>query len=183
MAILVSGASGFLGRKLVKRLANMDKEVIALDLQISEDELCKNPNIRWIICDLANETIDLTTLPNINGVVHLAGATLGAGKDESLFLHANELTTVRLLQALTGICNKFVFASSQVVYGDVCHQAVTEDFPVSSYGSAYACSKLNSENWIRWFQLRHGGSYLILRFCGFLDGGGLVDSRIVPEAQ
>ena len=27
MAILVSGASGFLGRKLVKRLANMDKEM------------------------------------------------------------------------------------------------------------------------------------------------------------
>ena len=45
-------------------------------------------------------------------------------------------------------------------------------------GSAYACSKLNSENWLRWFQKRHGGQYLVLRFCGFIDGGGLVDYLI-----
>jgi UDP-glucose 4-epimerase len=178
MAVLVSGASGFLGSRLVERLAANGQDVVALARCSVHAAFASNPLIRWIVIDIAQDDLDLVGLPEIEAVVHLAGATLGAGKDENLFLRSNEQTTVRLLQSLVDRTNRFIFASSQVVYGDACHLAVTEDSPTQPDGSAYACSKLNSENWLRWFQKHHGGQYLVLRFCGFIDGGGIVDYLI-----
>ncbi len=178
MAFLVSGASGFLGSRLVDRLAADDRDVIAVSRHPAPEVFRSHPRIRWLVKDLALDKLDLGELSNIEAVVHLAGATLGAGKDESLFLQANEQTTIRLCQVLADHTDHFVFASSQVVYGDARHLCVTEDFPLRSDSSAYACSKLNSENWLRWFQKRRGGTCLALRFCGFIDGGGIVDYLI-----
>ena len=175
MAVLVSGASGFLGRRLVEQLAADGQDVVAVSRRPAPAAIKSNPRIQWVVRDIAQDGLEPAGLPDIEAVVHLAGATLGAGKDENLFLNANEHTTVHLLQALADRTDCFVFASSQVVYGDAHHLSVTEDFPLQPDGSAYACSKLNSENWSRWFQKRHGGQYLMLRFCGFIDGGGIVD--------
>ena len=178
MAVLVTGALGFLGSRLIERLLADDQEVIAVARRPAPAALGSNPRLRWIVRDIAQDGLDSASLPDIEAVVHLAGATLGAGKDENLFLRSNEQTTVRLLQSLADRVEHFIFASSQVVYGDACHLNVTEDFPLRPDSSAYACSKLNSENWLRWFQRRHGGQYLALRFCGFIDGGGIVDYLI-----
>ncbi len=178
MAVLISGASGFLGSRLVERLAANNCDIVAISRRPAPEVVQSNPRIRWLVRDLAKEDLDPGELPRIDAVVHLAGATLGAGKDESVFLHANEQTTVRLCKALADSTKRFVYASSQVVYGDARHLAVTEDFPLQPNGSAYACSKLNSENWLRWFQNRHGGQFLVMRFCGFIEGGGIVDYLI-----
>lgn len=178
MAVLVSGASGFLGSRLIERFAADGQDIVALARCSAPAAFASNPRIRWIIIDIAQDDLDVVGLPEIEVVVHLGGATLGVGNDESLFLRANEQTTVRLFQALANRTNRFIFASSQVVYGDANHLAVTEGFPTQPDGSAYACSKLNSENWLRWFQKRHGGQYIAMRFCGFIDGGGIVDYLI-----
>ena len=178
MAVLVTGASGFLGTQLVGRLAEQGLEVIAVARRPAPAYLGSNRRIQWIVRDIASDGIDTAELGKIEVVVHLAGATLGAGTDEERFLRANEQATVRLFKAVANRADRFVFASSQVVYGDARHLRVTEDFPLRSDGSAYACSKLNSENWLRWFQQRYGGQYVALRFCGFIDGGGIVDYLI-----
>ena len=179
MAILLTGASGFLGYQLLNRLIEEGREVVAVSRRSSEKQSFHSlSKIHWCEQDIAAEGISLKGMPNIEAVVHLAGATLGAGNDEAQFLYANEMTTVRMLQSLAGRVERFVFASSQVVYGDVRQLNVNEESPLHPDGSAYACSKLNSENWIRWFHKQYGGQYLILRFCGFIDGGGLVDYLI-----
>jgi UDP-glucose 4-epimerase len=175
VAILVSGASGFLGSRLIERLVADGQNVVAVARRPVPTTYRSNPQVSWIERDIAQDGLESIRLPDIDAVVHLAGATLGAGDDENLFLQANEQTTVRLCQALGGRIDRFVFASSQVVYGDARHLGVTENFSLQPDGSAYACSKLNSENWLRWFQKRHGGQYFALRFCGFIDGGGIVD--------
>jgi nucleoside-diphosphate-sugar epimerase len=178
VAVLVSGASGFLGSRLVERLTANGSDVIAVCRRSAPLAFQSNPRIRCLVQDLAQGGFDASELPDIEAVFHLAGATLGAGKDESLFLHANEQTTVRLCQALADHTDRFVFASSQVVYGDARNRCVAESFPLRSDGSAYACSKLNSENWLRWFQKLHGGQYLAMRFSGFINGGGIIDYLI-----
>lgn len=181
MAIVISGASGFLGRRLVAHLANQGAKVIAISRLPVPSNIISNRNIRWVIWEPEQLDFNLFGFNEIEAVIHLAGATLGAGKDESLFFQSNEHTTVRLCQALAERTKLFIFASSQVVYGDARHLGVTEDFPLRPDASAYACSKLNSENWLRWFQKRHGGQYLALRFCGFIEGGGIVD-YIIDQA-
>ena len=175
MTVLVLGGAGFLGSRLVGRLAANGNDVVAVTRRAVPVALRSNPNVHWVVQDIADDGFDMAGLMNIEAVVHLAGATLGSSKDEYLFLRANEQTTVRLFQALADRTDRFIFASSQVVYGDARHLKVTEDFPLKSDSSAYACSKVNSENWLRWFQKRHGGQYLALRFCGFIEGGGIVD--------
>jgi len=161
---------------LVERLVEDGREIIAIARSPAPECWATTPNVRWLVQDIAQNGLDLTGQPEIEAVVHLAAATtLGVEKDENLFLQANEQTTVRVLLTLANVTDRFVFASSQVVYGDARSLYVTEEFPLQPDGSAYACSKLNSENWMRCFQKKHGGQYLALRFCGFVDGGGLVD--------
>ena len=178
MAVLVAGAAGFLGKQLVERLLANGREVVAVARQPAPEVFLSNPGVRWIERDIAREGLDVEGLPELEVVVHLAGATSGAGSNELLFMRANEQTTVRLFQSLADRVERFVFASSQVVYGDARHLGVTEEFPLQPDSSPYACSKINSENWLRWFQKRHGGQYLALRLCGFIDGGGMIDYLI-----
>jgi nucleoside-diphosphate-sugar epimerase len=178
LAVLVSGAAGFLGRQLVARLAEEGRDVVAVTRGPIPSELAGNSRVRWLQWDIARDDVNPEALSGLEAVVHLAGATLGAGKDEVLFLRANEQTTVRLFQAVAGRSDRFIFASSQVVYGDAKHLSVTEEFPLRPESSAYACSKINGENWLQWFQRRHGGQYLALRLCGLVDGGGIVDYLI-----
>lgn len=178
MKVLVTGAAGFLGSRLVRRLVADGYKVMAIGRCTVPDQFVTSKNVEWIERDIARDGFDHEEIADIDTVFHLAGATLGAGCDEWRFLMANEATTVRLLQACAKHAKKFIFASSQVVYGDVNHTAVTEEFPLLCVGSAYACSKLNSENWLRWFQKRYGGMYMSLRFCGFIEGGGAIDHII-----
>jgi UDP-glucose 4-epimerase len=178
MAVLVAGASGFLGSRLVQALASRGEDVVAVARSVAPATIESDAHVRWVVRDIARDGLDAAGFPDVSVVVHLAGATLGAGVDENRYLTANEQTTVRLAQAFADRVEHFVFASSQVVYGDARHRAVTEEFPLHPEASAYACSKVNSENWLRWFQKRHGGQYLALRLSGFIDGGGIVDYLI-----
>lgn len=175
MRVLVTGAAGFLGSRLVERLTQNDYEVMAIGRCSTPARFLSNKNVVWVERDIALEGLAPNEVAGIDTVFHLAGATLGAGQDEWRFLMANEATTVRLLQACAKHVKKFIFASSQVVYGNANHIAISEDFPLQGIGSAYACSKLNCENWLRWFQNKYGGQYLTLRLSGFVEGGGAID--------
>jgi len=178
MAILITGVTGFIGTKLLEKLLSDNIEVIALSRSPIPQVLKQYHNLCWLICDLLKDDIDFDILPKIDVVIHLAGATLGAKADENFYLQTNEQTTVRLFQLLAEHCNLFIYASSQVVYGDVQNLSVNEEHPLFPGSSAYACSKLNCENWLKWFQKSYGGTYIALRFCGFIDGGGIVDYLI-----
>lgn len=178
MNVLVTGAAGFLGSRLVERLVADGCRVTAIGRCPVPDQFVANKNVEWIERDIAQDGLGHEEIAGVDAIFHLAGATLGAGQDEWRFLIANEATTVRLLQACAKHIKKVIFASSQVVYGDANHTAVTEDFPVQSVGSAYACSKLNSENWLKWFHKKYSGEYVSLRLCGFIEGGGAIDYMI-----
>ena len=175
MTILVTGASGFLGKKLITELSNDSESVIAIYRSEPSKNLLNLPNIQWIKSDLSSSNNMLNTLEKIDTVVHLAGATLGAGTKEDIFFESNEITTFNLLNLLSGQCSNFIYASSQVVYGDICNLKIKENSLTDISESAYACSKVNSENWLKWFQKKSKGNYISLRFCGFIDGGGLID--------
>ncbi len=184
MTILVTGASGLIGTELITQLAREGRQVIALARRSLQATAPTESNIRWIFGDLANNVSVLADLPPLDAVVHLAGTgwARGARADETLdedaFILANELATVNLLRTLANKTERFVLASSQVVYGSPNSLAVSEDCALDASASPYATSKLNGENWMRYYQRRHGGTYLAMRFCGFLEGGGLVDYLI-----
>ena len=59
MAILVSGASGFLGSRLIERLAAEDYEIIAIARSQAPESLRNNRLVRWIARDIARDGLDL----------------------------------------------------------------------------------------------------------------------------
>ncbi len=178
MTVLVTGASGFLGSRLVKKLLAMGHSVTAIGRCPIPRQFDSMKNLVWIDRDIAANGIGPDEMVDVDTVFHMAGATLGAKEDEWGYLLANEATTVKLLLACSKNIKKFIFASSQAVYGDVNHTAVSEDCSLENSGSAYACSKVNSENWLKWFQRENGGLYIVLRLSGFVEGGGIVDYLI-----
>ena len=178
MVTLVTGASGFLGSRLVERLATGGREVVAISKSRPSNMQHLKSNVHWIEQDITQDNFNLSWLKKIDAVVHLAGTKDCSNNNAIPFLIGNEKSTINLLQAVAEKTNLFIFASSQMVYGNTKHTAVTEDFLLRPHDSPYGCSKVNSENWMRLFQAKYGGRYLALRFCGFIDGGGFIDYLI-----
>ena len=176
MTILVTGASGFLGSKVVEKLAESGENVISISRRYPSLALSKaSRNIQWIQHDLSVKCLDPKSLPDFKAVIHLAGKKEIVDKKLDSFLLNNELSTLKLLQSISHKTELFIFASSQMVYGNIVNLSVNEDLPLRPEDSAYACSKVNSENWLKYFQKLNAGRYLSLRFCGFIDGGGFID--------
>ena len=150
MTVLVTGAAGFLGVRLVEKLVALGHNVMAVGRCPIPQQLKSIKNLVWIEKDIALGRIEPDQIANVDTVFHLAAVT--SGIDEWKYLLSNEATTVRLLQACAKSTKKFIFASSQMVYGDANHTAVSEKFPLHGLSLAYGCSKINSENWLRFFQ-------------------------------
>lgn len=177
MAVLVTGAAGFLGTPLVERLLSQGHKVVAVARGPVTRKFAGYANLRWIKKDLAVDELTAEELSDVETIFHLAGTKeLGESQDETVFLRANEEATLKILLASAKSVKKIIFASTQMVYGDPGNLSVAEDFPLLGMeSSAYGCSKVNAENWLRCLQKQHGGFFISLRFCGFVEGGGNID--------
>lgn len=144
MSFLVTGASGFIGRRLVARLQKMTETVVGLDAA---------PSPGFDACAADITSIDLADLipADTKAVIHLAALSRDCDcKGNALnAFNVNVLGTLNLLEAAKarGV-KQFIFASSEWVYGDFLPGEVKdEDTPIDlmSVASEYALSKLVSE--------------------------------------
>lgn len=164
--ILVTGASGFLGRHLVEKLV-LDNQQVCCIVNSNPNSLKEFSGSARIykvdLCDYNSaEKVIAKVKPGI--IFHLAGY-LGKSEDANEIRHAfesNVVSTLNLLTASNDInYSRFVFAGSYAEYGN---QAVPfkEECrldPVSSYGA----SKAAAETYCRLFQ-GYGKPVAILRF-------------------
>ena len=121
MTILVVGATGFLGSRLVERLANEGRDIIAVCRRPDASVLIAKSNVRWVCCDLVRDEIKATDFPSIDTIVHLAGGWAGGAKagqhpNENMLLVSNEQITVKLLQTFADTVDKFIIASCRNLY-------------------------------------------------------------------
>ena len=176
--LLISGAAGFLGSRLLPALCDNGYNVTAI---VRNEDFCTSykqiQNINFLIRDIAFTPLTADEACCYDTIIHLAGAT-EEGDDSQLHFLANEMTTIGLANQHTNSIRKFIYASSQVVYGNPNSRYVDESYPVDPVYSSYATSKINAENWLRVYQSNASNMTLCLRLCGFVDGGGLVDSLI-----
>jgi len=116
MKILVTGANGFVGAKLIQSLSK-ENEVYCISRR--EDSGPSHPNIQWIQQDLSNK-IDYSVLPErIDSIVHLAQSRHYREFPEKALdiFNVNDNSTLQLLDygRKVGI-QSFVFASTGGVY-------------------------------------------------------------------
>lgn len=123
--ILVTGAQGFVGRTLVKRLLEQGlggravEQLTLMDLRF--DEPPADPRVRHVAGSIADEALRREACAQpVDAVFHLASIPGGAAeKDYELGRSINLDATLGLLEAMRAQPKppRFVFASSIAVYG------------------------------------------------------------------
>jgi nucleoside-diphosphate-sugar epimerase len=146
MAVIVTGATGFIGRHLVDALASSGREVRCLTRGAPAADARPNVSFHQARYDRPDLGLADTVLTGANEVYHLAGATRGASADA--FNAANVAATERLADRLVALrqAPRFVVVSSQAAAGparDAEHPKRESDpeAPIEDYGR----SKLAAE--------------------------------------
>ena len=151
MKVLVTGASGFVGRHLLPALQRAYPDAVLLGTSGPSDPP------RTSVDGYVALPLDLSSQQSINDVtetvrpthvVHLAGYASGAGTDAAAIAKINASGTEALLCALAGLSHPVtaVLASSGYVYGTTPDApGADEDFPCNPSG-AYAISKASMED-------------------------------------
>ncbi|PRB08866.1 NAD-dependent epimerase/dehydratase family protein [Microbacterium sp. MYb64] len=176
MKALVTGAAGFVGSGISRRLLGDGHQVVGIDALTSYyAEQLKRRNLQ----DLEGESfafheadindIDLDALlDGVDVIYHQAGqpgVRSSWGQEFESYARNNVLATQRLLEAAArnGGLSKFVYASSSSIYGDAERFPTTESDlprPVSPYG----VTKLAGEHLVSLYGTNFGVPTISLRY-------------------
>ncbi len=150
MNVLVTGAAGFIGSRLSRRLLREGDHVIGVDSftdyyprwmkERNLAPLAGDRNFEFLAQDLLD--IDLSgLLSRVQVIYHLAaqaGVRSSWGESFSVYIQHNIQSTQKLLEAAKGTpLGRFVYASSSSVYGLTPTLPMTEEsllHPLSPYG-------------------------------------------------
>jgi len=110
MKIFVTGATGFIGQRLISKLAESEENKVKVLSRHS------HPDYETVVCDLQSEIVPDGALNGVDYVFHLAGFAhdlRDASKVEELYRAVNVDATVRLAEMAVGTgVKRFLFVSS-----------------------------------------------------------------------
>lgn len=170
MKLLVTGASGFLGKYVVALSLQQGFQVRAAISHTSDEKRLpwrNSPNLELIRVDLRQSKQVDDTLKDIDTVVHLAAAKQGNYDTQ----YANTvIATENLLKSMVAKNIKRLVAISTFSVFDYLHipggEIINEDSPMESqplHRDVYAQTKLIQENLFREFEKIDKGEVTILR--------------------
>jgi UDP-glucose 4-epimerase len=163
---LVTGAAGFIGSAVARRLVEHGHRVVTIDNLSTGFRENIPSGVEFVRGDCQDDwLISSLRAFRFDAILHIAGQSSGEiSFDDPIYdLQANTQSTLLLLKFAreTG-CRKFVYAGSMSVYGDQPDRPVSEEAhtqPKSFYGAG----KLASEHYMRIFQQQHGVQTTALR--------------------
>lgn len=153
---LVTGAGGFIGQKLVRKLLEEGQAVRALDLCARPENLEGLAELEWHQGDITLDTSLFPALEGCSRVFHLA-AVVGDWGTEATHQAVTVQATRRLFERLATLQagTRVILASSIVVYGHQlgqrrCH----EDLPLGPAQGPYSASKQAQEQLMQQYLAR-----------------------------
>lgn len=156
--VLVTGGAGFIGHHLLKRLSEMDCQIIVIDnLSNRNKNFSVNNKNNISLCkeDIRdkNAVLDIFNHERINSCIHLAAriSIPDSISDPHDTLDVNVKGTLNLLEGCSNYQVKnFVLASSGAVYGEPKQLPIKEDHILNPL-NPYAASKVAAESFVSSF--------------------------------
>lgn len=148
MRYVVTGAAGFIGSQLLRRLLELGHEATGWDAFTDYyDPALKEENAGGLPVKRVDLVEDALALEGVDGVFHLAGqpGVRSFGEVFPVYVRHNVLASRRLFEAAAGAGARVVFASSSSVYGDAESYPTPEDAPARPL-SPYGITKLACEH-------------------------------------
>jgi len=200
--VLVTGAAGFVGSHVCKRLHDDGWRVIAIDnMQKTYDPKvkvmrlldlsshCQSHPERFVFEQVSilrqTRVEELIAIYAVETVVHLAAV---AGVRDSLenprlFIDTNVHGFQSILSSIRKLEVKMIYASSSSVYGGVAGGQQDESLQCSQPKSLYAATKLMNESQAYAHHVAYGGSFVGLRFFSVYGPWGRPDMVLWKWAE
>jgi nucleoside-diphosphate-sugar epimerase len=160
---LVSGATGFIGGRLVKRLVDEGRPVRCLVRESSDTSQLEQLEVELAVGDLTSAASLARIVEGCDYVFH-CGALVSDWATTDEITQTNVVGTRNLLEASVGASvQRFVHFSSTDVYGHPHVGAVDETYAASRVGNWYARTKLDAEGEVRRVQAAHDLDVVVLR--------------------
>lgn len=185
MRILVTGASGRIGRNLCRALLERGEKVVALVLPSDPNrELLAGFGVECITGDLTDYADIAPALQGVEAIYHL-GALLPQGVNAFQLFEANLRGTFHLLEAVvqSGLAQKlqrFIFASTDATYpsGAQFYLPIDESHPQQP-GSFYGFTKEAGERMCLTYARQYGIPLVRPRFTFTIAAHEMLDPRSV----
>lgn len=172
--ILVSGAAGRIGRRVVERLLAEGHSVTALDLlPLGLD----HKQLHKVTGALENTVVAKQAVEGIDIIFHLGAYMSWLAADSAKLFRANVEGTRTLLEAAANAgVKRFVFASSGEVYPENAphYLPIDEAHPLQP-NSVYGLTKLLGEEMLQFYARTQNFQITILRFAHTQDATELLD--------
>lgn len=177
-SVLVTGAAGRIGRRVVERLLSEHHTVTALDLlPLGID----NPALRKVTGELENPLVVKQAIDDVDHIIHLAAQQSSLNADHAHLFQANvEGTRVLLEAAVNADVQRFILASSSEVYAQNTpeNNAPADESAPLAPGSFFGLTKQLGEQLVQFYARQYGLQTTILRLSYTQD----VDELLNPNS-
>jgi nucleoside-diphosphate-sugar epimerase len=143
--IAITGAGGFIGRRMVERCVERGFTVRGLDMSPGAAQFAEQAGAEMLVGDVCDPDTARQLCRGADVVFHTA-AVVQEGGDPALFERVNIGGTRNMAAAAAEMgVRRFVQLSSVMVYGFDYPDDVTEDGPLRGEGNPYCQTKIDSE--------------------------------------
>jgi nucleoside-diphosphate-sugar epimerase len=194
MAVLITGATGFVGSELALRFVKEGYEVLATDFNEPSDDIRARwgSRVEYVKSNISDHEV-IAEMVRRSGpkdpVIHMAGIlTAGCDRDPALAMEVNVKGFANVLVPAARTPGRVVVLASTIgVYGRGLPQPITEDMPLEPDGW-YGLTKATGEQMGLLENRRHGVDFRAVRLAAVTgpgrkagSGSASLFSSFIPE--
>jgi nucleoside-diphosphate-sugar epimerase len=161
---LVTGASGFTGQALVRKLCDLGVRVRAIARGSSDTSALKELPIDWVRGDVFDPEVVRKATTGVNYIFHVAAAYRDPTITDETYRQVHVVSTKLLAKAVTGSSDfrRFVHVSTVGVHGHIDQPPASEEYRFSP-GDIYQATKAEGELWLREYAATNRLPYAVVR--------------------